>query len=98
MHAAPALDVPLTLLQHKSTHRSFSMCLDRVKFIAQKDYRTPWSAVLLENLTVSQLVKKCPAFHGIVYYCTLKLPPTVSIHQSHKCDSCLTITLLPNTF
>jgi hypothetical protein len=25
---------------------------------------TPWSGVLLEKLTVTQLIKKCPAFYG----------------------------------
>jgi len=25
---------------------------------------TPWSTVLLQKLTVTQLVKKCPAFYG----------------------------------
>ena len=42
---------------------------------------TPWCRVLLEKLTVLQLVKKFPAFHGTrnVHYRTHKRPPTVSI-------------------
>jgi len=42
---------------------------------------TPWCRVLLEKLTGLQLVKKFPAFHGILRFITAhyKRPPPVSI-------------------
>ena len=49
---------------------------------------TPWSGVLLEKLTGSQLVKKFPAFYGTRLFITAftsarhLLPPRVSSIQS----------------
>ena len=42
---------------------------------------TPWSTVLLENLTDSQIVKKFPAFYGTRMFITAfnKCPPPVPI-------------------
>jgi hypothetical protein len=42
---------------------------------------TPWSSVLLEKLTGSQLVKKFPAFYGTpkVHYRVDKCPPPIHI-------------------
>jgi hypothetical protein len=42
---------------------------------------TPWNRVLLEKLTVTQLLKKFPAFYGIpkLHYCVQKNLPLVPI-------------------
>jgi len=49
-------------------------------FSVESNYLTPWSRVLLEKLTVTQLVKKFPALYGNRRFITMsKSPPMVPI-------------------
>ena len=51
-----------TQLQPNWLHVEWAIFVPYV--VSYRDILTPWCTVLLEKLTVSQLVKKFPAFHG----------------------------------
>jgi hypothetical protein len=56
-----------TVIHGTLHHVCLQMCIGRK--------RTPWSRVLLEKLTVTQLVKKFPTFYGIQTFITVFTRP-----------------------
>jgi len=49
-------------MKHASIHYEFMLCLNQL---------TPWSSALLGKLTVTQLVKKFPAFYATRRFITV---------------------------
>ena len=71
-----------------------SNCSNENEIQNLKDIHTPWSRVLLEKLTIFQLVKKFPAFYGTRRFIkAAQVPATCSYPEPARSSPCPHIPL-----